>query len=136
MLVEAPVSSMKTRRAGFSRPGRHAIRHGPWRRPADPARRRAVSFFERELQVAQPVPQAPDADLDLALDRKPTLQFFECCIRMGGHPRAQCFIMGCKLRFASRPAEARCRLAGRLPSAKRLVDVGDADPKQWRNSKI
>jgi hypothetical protein len=93
-----------------------------------------VSFFERELQTLQPVPQAPDANFDLALDRKPPLEFFERCIWMGGHLRAQCFIMGCKLRFAPGPAGARGRLAGRLPAAKRFVDVGNADPKQWRRS--
>jgi hypothetical protein len=48
---------------------------------------------------------------------------------MGGDLRAQRFVMGRKLRFASGLARARRRLAGRTPAAKRLVDVGNADPE-------
>ena len=86
MWVAAPVSSMKTRRSGFSLPwlARHSFR--AWATYHNPARQLAPTFFEREFEKIEPVPQAPDADFDLPLGEQPSLQFGERDVRA----RPQC----------------------------------------------
>src|SRR4030088_2703502 len=61
-------------RSGSARPSRNAIRGGLRRHPVDLARPLVVTFFEWQLEKLQPIPQTSDADLDLTLSQKPSLQ--------------------------------------------------------------
>src|SRR6202011_2221068 len=115
---------------GSGRSGWHATHGEPRRHPAAPVRQRDVTFFEREFETPQPVPKASDADLDLALSRKPRLKFLKGRIRNDGHARAKCLVVRGELCFASGPPRPRLRLTGRPPTAKHLVDVGDADAEK------
>ena len=91
-----------------------------------------MTFFERQFEKLQPVPQAADADLDLAFVRKPDLQLLERRIRMSRHAGANGFVVRCELRLASRSAQTRRRLTGRSPTANDLGHVGYADQKHPR----
>jgi hypothetical protein len=48
-----------------------------------------VTFFERQPEKPQPVPQAADADLDLALGQQPPLQFLDRRVGMLADMRAK-----------------------------------------------
>ena len=56
-----------------------------------------MTFFEREPEKPQPVPQAADADLDLALSRQPRLYFLDRRVGMLDDVHPEGFVMRRKL---------------------------------------
>src|SRR5271169_2582035 len=62
--VRAPVYA---REGGSKLSGLPATHHALGPHLSDPAGRLAPTIFEREFEKLEPVPQAPDADIDLAL---------------------------------------------------------------------
>ena len=93
----------------------------PRRHLAAPVRQRVVTFFERQFETLQSVPQAADADLDLAFSRKPYLKFLKCRIRNDRHPCAKCLVVPGELSLASGTPRQRLRLTSRPSTTKRLV---------------
>src|ERR1700691_5475274 len=89
-----------------------------------------AEVFERQFETLQSVPQAADADLDLAFSRKPYLKFLKCRIRNDRHPCAKCFVVPGELSLASGTPRQRLRLTSRPSTTKRLVDVGYADAEK------
>ena len=111
---------MKTRRSGFSL---------PW---LAPARQLAPTFFEREFEKIEPVPQAPDADFDLPLGEQPSLQFGERDVGLGRNAFTKGIIMQRQLRFGTAAGSACGYFAGYASPDQSLVNIGDADSKQRR----
>ena len=90
-----------------------------------------MTFFEREPEKPQPVPQAADADLDLALSRQPRLYFLDRRVGMLDDVHPEGFVMRRKLRLAAYPPPPSGRLTSRPPAPERLVDVRHADPVSY-----
>src|SRR6266404_5335547 len=129
MLVAAPVSSRKTSFCTFSSACSPRQISRASTTSARSCRQRAQTFFERQVETAQPVPQAPRAHLDLAGTCKPGLELGQRGIRMLADLGAKGLVMRRKLRLASSPAGARLRLARLRASAQSLVDVRNAYPE-------
>jgi hypothetical protein len=134
MFVLKPLSSRKTRRAGF-RPGwmrRHSVRASAT--SARSCSAACCDFFERPAQAVQAVPQRAHADADAAGFQQPAPQLAQRGVGFGAQMRQQCRLVTSQHDSTPCPAPwARpCLTRGRAP-LQRLVNIRDADAKQRRN---
>jgi hypothetical protein len=92
-----------------------------------------VTFFEWQLEKLQPIPQTSDADLDLTLGQKPSLQLGKRDVWLGRNACSKRIVVDGELRFGAAAGRPCSDLAGRPPTDQGLVDVRHADPKDGCN---
>gem|GEM_PF-5834675 len=121
---------MKTKRSGFSSGwlARHSARASATSGRSCSAAR--SDFFEREIEKLKPVPQASDADRDLAFGEEPRLKFGERDVGLSRNACAKGIIVRRELRPGTATGRACGHFAGHASPDQSLVNIGDADPKQ------
>jgi hypothetical protein len=132
-LVEKPLSSTKTSRAGFS-PGCaacQALRAAATSRRSCSAAR--CDFFVCQAKPVERVPQAADAHRDAPRLGQPGAQFLERRVGALAHPLSQRRRMRGKLRRPYATPRPRLGLAVIAPSRQRRVNVRYTDPQQHRS---
>jgi hypothetical protein len=92
-----------------------------------------MSFFARQLEHVQRRRHGGDADLHAPLPLRPVHQLGERCVGMLGHVRGKRGEVAVELAPGTADTRQRRRDAIALPPRQSLVDVGHADPEQWRD---